>query len=232
MEDVLYQELRANSQYRIALDEGGPITLELRHHDLTTPQGFDPFITTQYRKKVEELVQFRTNWEFELDPNNERSLHLLGVRYFITTEGGPRYRRLSTNPSFRLMEPSDSPYKVFEFVNARAPYGWESNGAPASVNCARWEPEEREFTLRSATGGRFFLLEQFFPGWKASVDEKLVPIERWDTTFQAITVPPGEHRVRFVFRSKGLRVGAVVSFASLLLLAFWATCGRFSRAES
>lgn len=230
MEDVLYGELRANSRYRIALDKGGPIPLELRHHDLTTPQGFDPFITAQYRERVEKLAQFHTNWEFGLDPNNERSLQLLGVRYFITTEGGPQYQRLSTNPSFRQMEP-DSPYKVFEFTKAQPPFGWDQGGAPESVICARWEAEEREFTVRSVTGGRFFLVEQFFPGWTASVDEKPVLIERWDGAFQAITVPPGEHRVRFIFRSDGFRVGAAVSLASLLLLIFWAR-GGFSKAES
>jgi hypothetical protein len=180
---------------------------------------------------VEKLAQFRTNWEFGLDPNNERSLDALAVRYFITTESGPQYQRLSTNPSFRLMEPSDSPFKVFELVKAQPPYGWDPGGDAASVTCARWEPEEREFTVRSAGGGRFFLMEQFFPGWKASVDEKPVLIERWEEAFQAITIPPGEHRVRFIFRSDGLRVGAAVSLASLAVLAFWVR-GRFSKGES
>jgi uncharacterized membrane protein YfhO len=97
------------------------------------------------------------------------------------------------------------------------------------VRRIRWEPETREFDVRSETGGRFELAEQFFPGWQATVDGQPAPIERWSEAFQAVQVAPGEHRVVFRFRSSGLRVGALVSLLAILGLAVvvWWPSRRF-----
>jgi uncharacterized membrane protein YfhO len=143
------------------------------------------------------------------------------VRYFLTTEDRTLYRRLMANPHFRRLEPSQTFYKVFEFLNARPPDGWESDGAVRSARSVRWTPEIREFVVRSETGGRFTLSEEFFPGWQATVDGKPTRIERWSEAFQAVNVPPGEHSVTFQFRSFGLRLGAILSLCSILSLALF-----------
>jgi len=70
--------------------------------------------------------------------------------------------------------------------------------------------------VRSDTGGQFALAEQLFPGWRATVDGAPVHIEPWSGAFQAVWVPPGEHRVEFDYRSSGVRVGALVSLPALL----------------
>ncbi|MBI3694610.1 MAG: YfhO family protein, partial [Acidobacteria bacterium] len=59
---------------------------------------------------------------------------------------------------------------------------------------------------------------QFYPGWRATVDGKPAQIERWEQTFQSVQVPAGEHRIRFEFRSFGLRAGIVISMVSLVAL--------------
>jgi hypothetical protein len=231
--DAVYSQLRSNSDYRIALDLFGPFPTELRHYGLTTPQGFDPFLTTQYRKLMMTLEHFRTNWEIDIDPANEAALRVLGVRYFITAAEAPLYPRLSSNPDFRLLEPSLTYYKVFEFAKARPPYGWVREGSGDTVRRIGWEPEAQEFVVRSEAGGRFALAEQLFPGWQARLDGKPVPIERWSEAFQAVQVPPGEHRVAFRFRSVGLRVGALVSLLAILGLAvvIWRRDSTAPRAE-
>ncbi len=59
----------------------------------------------------------------------------------------------------------------------------------------------------------------------ATLDDSAVPIERWKHAFQSILVPAGEHRINFTFRSRGLRVGAMITMASLLalVLTMWRT---------
>jgi hypothetical protein len=157
--------------------------------------------------------------EIDIDPANEAALGLLGVRYFLTSEGAPLYARLSSDPDFRLLPPATSFFKVFEFTKARLPYGWVSNGRePEVVRRVRWDPEAREFVVRSETGGRFALHEQFYPGWRATIDGNPIRIERWSEAFQSVQVPPGEHRIEFRFRSSGLRIGALVSLLATLVL--------------
>ncbi len=217
MDDRLYRELRAHAIYRVAVDEPGLFPTDLRHFGLTSPQGFDPFLTVAYKKFIEVTTPFQTDRHFYLNPGNEGLLRLLGVRYFITTEQAPSYRVLSANPDFRELEPTRSYFHVFEFQKAQLPYYWDPESEPrdASVERALWTPENREFLVRSDRGGRFVLVEQFFPGWRATVDGRPTAIERWNEAFQAVEVGPGEHRIRFEFRSRGLRVGALVTILSL-----------------
>ncbi len=145
-------------------------------------------------------------------------LRLLGVRYVISSESGPICQRLLSDPNFRLIGSTQYYFRVFEYRNARPPFGWEDESGDRRVEPRELTPERREFAVRSSNGGRFTLDEQFLPGWQASIDGRSVPIERWKGAFQAIQVPPGEHTIQFRFRSKGLRIGAWISLLSLIAL--------------
>ena len=213
----VYQSLLQHPEYRSALDLTAPFPTDLRHTGLTTPQGFDPFIPEQYRILIEGISHFRTNREFDLNPDDGEALRLLGVRYFISSENGPLCSRLSSSPHFRLLQPADSYYKVFEYADSRPSFGWEE--MDHEVELRAWQPERRAFTVRSPSGGRFRLAEQFFPGWNATVDEIQVSIERCHNAFQCIAVPPGQHRVEFRYHSRWLILGGIVSLCSILLLA-------------
>jgi hypothetical protein len=209
-----YRELQANSVYRISVDQTGPLPADLRHFGLTTPQGWDPFLTTAYSKFIKTTGRFITNWDLEIDPTNERGLHTLGIGYFITAEQRPQFAALQANPKFRLLQPNDSYYKVFELIDKRPPYGFELGDA--TIERTRWEPERREFTVRTSAAGKFYLSEQWNPGWSARLDGRPVLIQRWNGAFQSISLQPGEHRVDFEFKDRGLRAGAAVSLATLL----------------
>ncbi|HWB97848.1 MAG TPA: YfhO family protein [Bryobacteraceae bacterium] len=217
----VYSQIRVHPEGRIALDQVGISPLDLRHFGLTSPQGFDPFLPTQYQRLMSRIAHFRTNWDIDMDPNDEAALRLLGVRYFISAEGAPLYARLSANPAYRRLEPSDTIHKVFEFLRAEPPYHFDAAEGASALHASHWTPEHREFVVSSAAGGSLLLAEQFFPGWKAEVDGSPAPILRMHDAFQSVRVPPGEHRVSFRFRSAGLRIGALLSLLSLGALALY-----------
>jgi hypothetical protein len=199
-------------------DVTGPFPTELRHLGLTTPQGFDPFITLRFKRLMEPIAHFRSNWLLDIDPNNEPALQLLGVRYFITAETGSLFSRLNENSLYRPVQPAEQYYRVFEYVNAHPPYGWPAPMPGAAAFIRRWEPECREFTVQSPSGGYFTLTEQKFPGWEAAVDGKPAHIERWSDAFQAVRLLPGEHRVTFTYRSRLLPLGAVITTITMIAL--------------
>ncbi len=62
-----------------------------------------------------------------------------------------------------------------------------------------------------------------YPGWRAYLDGIETPIRRANEAFKAVVVPPGTHRVEFVFRPVRVYVGAGMSLATLLavLLGLW-----------
>jgi hypothetical protein len=214
----VYAQIRAHGDYRILNDAYGPYALDLRHYPgLRTPQGFDPLFTSQYRQLLNDDVKYRSNWEFDIQPDKEDLLEALGVRYFISAESSPLYAQYRANPAFHRIGTDRVYYRIFEYRNARPTFGWESETAGNAVT-ARWTPEVREFMVHSTAGGNFTLHEQFWPGWQVSIDGRHAPLERWGKAFQGVWVPPGDHRVQFRFRSRGLRVGAWVSLASLFAL--------------
>jgi hypothetical protein len=217
---------------RLALDLTGPPPAALRHTGLATPQGFDPLLPAHYQAFIERVGHFRSDREFDLPPENESALQILGVGRFITSEGAPFYSRLLENRHFRLLQPDDSYYKVFEFLHSRPSFGWEEPDIADAVEVSGWRPEWRAFRVRSRAGGAFRLIEQFHPGWSATVDGAPTAIQRCHEAFQCVAVPSGEHRLEFRYREPWLIPGAIISLASVLLAVVLARRVGFSPREA
>jgi hypothetical protein len=215
----VYHSLRQHPEYRTALDLMAPFPGELHHMGLTTPQGEDPFLPAQYKVLMDRIAVFRNNRAFDLRPDDEGTLRLLGVRYFITSKRGPLYPQLSSSRRFHLLQPDDNAYKVFEYVDPRPSFGWENEKMEQEIELTAWQPEKRGFIVRSALGGRFRLTEQSYPGWNATVDGIQVSIERCHEAFHCIILPAGQHAVEFRYHSRWLVLGGLISLCSLLLLA-------------
>jgi hypothetical protein len=216
-----YAAMQANRQYRVTSD-GAPGAVDFRMWGLATPQGLDPFLPGGYREFVKRWGRFQTSRVFLVDYGNDAMLQALGVRYAITYRGGASETALAGNRKFRRVGP-DSFYQVYEYLEARPPYGWD--GGAGDARPTEWMPERRVFRVNSERGGRFGLVEQFYPGWHATVDGKPVPVERWRGLFQAAPVAGGEHTVAFEYRSRWLRPGAAISLGALAALA-WIIAGR------
>jgi len=217
-DSAAYREMKAHTEYRIALDPAGPFPLDLRHAGLTTPQGFDPFFTAQYRDLLQGNAHFRTNWEFDIDPENESAMRLFGVRYVVTSAGSAFSVRVATNPRLHPIGSSETPYRVFEYESARPPYGFVGEAGKTSVDVRLWTPELREFVVNSDRGGQFALHEQLLPGWQALLDGKSVSIQPLSHAFQAVDVAPGSHTIQFRYQPRILEIGAWISLVSLLSL--------------
>jgi hypothetical protein len=224
IDDAGYRAMRQNRQYRVFTDDGiGPDPVQYRMWGLATPEGFDPFLSGQYKQLIQHWVPFHTNRLFYIDERNDNMLQTLGVRYVVVRNETGHDRYLAASPDFRRIGRKDVYCHVYDYLRAKPPFHWEDERS-GPVEPVAWLPERREFLVLSDNGGRFVLVEQFFPGWRAKVDGHPVPIERWGGAFQAIRVTPGTHHVKFEFRPVSSRVGAVVSFFAVagLLVLVWA----------
>jgi hypothetical protein len=225
----VYQQLRNDlGIHRIVVDfDTGPLPDDFRHIGLITPQGFDPLLTTPFRKMVQAYGRFRTDRMFEVDADNYDAMRLFGVKYVISSEYSPAFPKLKDNPHYRLMGSTPTFYRVYEYLDAQPPYSWEG-GAVTEVEHLRWDPENRTFRVRNPAGGKLALHEQFFPGWTARIDGKPAVVESWAGAFQAVAVPAGEHTVEFRYRSRLLGVGAGISLVALIGLVVWIWASELS----
>lgn len=213
MERSVYASMRLATGFRVVENEN-PTLAEIRHYHLASPQGSDPMLPSRYLQELDGAATFIADRIFRIDPANESLLQRLGVRYVITIRHSPYFRALVDKPRFRLLGSEDSFSAVFEFLDALPAYRWTAG----AVTCTRWTAERREFAVNSASGGDFVLIEQFYPGWRAFLDNRPLPIHSFSRAFQQVSVPAGAHRLRFEYRARGLRSGAVISALSALLV--------------
>jgi hypothetical protein len=101
-------------------------------------------------------------------------------------------------------------------------------GTPASrVTIRTNEPERVDVAVNAGAPGFVVLTDLFYPGWRASVGGREVPVYHANYLFRAVRVEAGEHEVRFEYAPTSFRAGILVSLVSALLVAAvgW-TCWR------
>jgi len=82
-------------------------------------------------------------------------------------------------------------------------------------------------TVVAPRDGLAVVLDPFYPGWRATLDGRAVPVLRADYAFQAVAVPAGRHRLRLDYRNPLVAAGVGVSLATL---ALWVLAVRWRRA--
>ena len=208
LDPVAVREMQAHPEYRVLIDRSGPLPVLLRHWDLRTPQGGDPMIAAQYRAALGPSATFYSDRQFAMNPSDDRWMHLLGVRYFVTAED-----EFLANPKFHLLGSRFVYYKTFEYLDPVPSFAMEGQGESLAVT--QWEPALRAFHIRAGGNASIRLAEQLLPGWTATVDGQDAKIERWNTAFQEVKLGTGEHDVVFRYSTPGLAWGITLSLISL-----------------
>lgn len=87
-----------------------------------------------------------------------------------------------------------------------------------TVEMTSYKPHEVRVKTNSNLPKLLFLSDNWYPGWKASVDGDETEILRANYTFRAVALVPGEHDVKFYYDNNIFKTGAVISAVCLLIL--------------
>jgi hypothetical protein len=82
----------------------------------------------------------------------------------------------------------------------------------------RHAPDRVEVRARASRPALLVLADNYYPGWRATVDGRETPVYLANHTFRGVVVPAGEHTVVFTFEPDDQRTGLWVSLAVALLL--------------
>ncbi|HXS15199.1 MAG TPA: YfhO family protein, partial [Candidatus Saccharimonadales bacterium] len=104
------------------------------------------------------------------------------------------------------------------------------NDPKAISKIVSYKADKITITTQAKTNMLLFLSDSYYPGWKAYIDGKEMPILRADYAFRAIPVPKGVHTVIFAYKplsfALGL-IGAIVGLVSLVGVSFFVKKGYF-----
>jgi hypothetical protein len=104
----------------------------------------------------------------------------------------------------------------------------KTNENIGNAEILNYRPNEIEISVNSKANSLLFLTENYYPGWKASIDGRNVPILRADYTFRAIPIAAGKHSVRFYYDPWSFKIGIYLFIAGLIGVLFM----TFSRIAS
>jgi hypothetical protein len=97
--------------------------------------------------------------------------------------------------------------------------GGRGGGSSASASLRSYAPEHVVIDADANRPGLLVLTDDFYPGWKATLDGRAVPIHRVDFLLRGVVLPPGRHLVEFRYQPASWTIGWIVSLVSALLLA-------------
>ena len=78
-------------------------------------------------------------------------------------------------------------------------------------------PERVVLHCHAQHAGYAVLLDEWTPGWTATVDGASASLQRADVVFRAVPIPGGDHVVEMRYQTPGLRAGAMVSLGGCLV---------------
>jgi hypothetical protein len=90
--------------------------------------------------------------------------------------------------------------------------------APATCSITSFTLTQIEATCNSDGAGHAVFVEQFHPGWQATVDGRAVPVLRANLVMRAVALSPGEHQIVLEFTSTTMSWALPVSLAVFALM--------------
>lgn len=209
---------------------------------LRSVNNFDPIVPGRYATWMGALSKS----EFEMGDLDTKLLSLMdvgvveyadegapyGVRY-LEFEGGKRVRWVS------CVDHADNAVEAFGTVWGgdvdidiqvvlEVPQEVEASecGVPGVdfeeilVTIESEQPGRIEFQSVTPVGGWLVISDVWYPGWRAYVDDKSVPLLRANYLFRAVQVEAGQHKVIMVYRPLSFWSGLAISMMAFLLLVY------------
>jgi len=164
---------------------------------------------------------FKSVWQYgnwhELEYNNAFPRVFLANTIFV--ENNPQKNLdLVFDPKIDLLTTVILEEKPTELTNSGKFIELSKPSADSSASIISYEPQKIEIKAKTNTPQMLFLSDNYYPGWKAYVDNKKTKIYRANYTFRSIYLPKGNHKVTFIYQPMSFKIGLAISVLSVIVL--------------
>lgn len=144
-------------------------------------------------------------------------------RAFVIGVGGVRVIPAAATEQFEVLkDPTFDPLRTVvidsmpkELAEARSISDREFRG---SVETVKSDVNGYDFRVQASTPGILVVSQNFYPGWKATVNGSSAPVFPADHALTGIAVPAGNYEVHFEFQPASFKLGALLSLVSVIVL--------------
>ncbi len=147
-----------------------------------------------------------------------------GVRVYENEQALPRARyvpRVSVRDDTAVLpalaeRALDPRREAIVGVEDRAQLSTTGDDGSGTVEFVSDEPERIVLRVQATAPGFVVLADEYFPGWRATVNGESRPIIRANHTFRLVEVPPGSSEVVFTYRPRSVLIGAAITIATII----------------
>jgi hypothetical protein len=101
--------------------------------------------------------------------------------------------------------------------------------SPGVSKITSYSAQRVALSVRTQRAGEAVLSDTYYPGWKATVNGRAVPIDRVDYVLRGVAVPAGVDRVVFTYDPSSYNVGGIVSEGALVVVVIALLFGWWRR---
>jgi hypothetical protein len=173
---------------------------------------------------------------------NEKVLNILNVKYIIFSNSQTNQEQLQPNPNalghcwlVKTVRIVDGPVEEIEAIgtiNLRdtalvqktfsSAVTQPQSDSSSTIKLTRFDNDTMDYSFTSTKPQFAVFSEIYYPyGWNAYIDGKQVKYCKTDYVLRGLSIPAGQHAVRFIFEpssyKKGVRIAYVASFLILIL---------------
>lgn len=109
----------------------------------------------------------------------------------------------------------DPSKKIILFEHPKVGIAKNSNN---EIKLEEYRPNKIVFKAKSSENGLLFLSDNYYPGWRATVNGNETKIFKANYSFRSIVVPKGENSVVFEYKPESFELGKKVSLIGFLLV--------------
>src|SRR5215217_5133177 len=129
-----------------------------------------------------------------------------------------RARVVTDDEALEAVLDADQPFREIAFLASGEPI--DRPECEGSVRTSSSGAQHLALDVRACDDSYLIVSDSYYPGWRATVDDKAVPIHRAYHSLRAVRLSPGEHHVRFDYTPLSFRAGLLLSLLGWVGLGF------------
>ncbi len=189
----------------------------LMMYGIESARGYDPIILDSYSRYINRIYNRPPEtpqggllfFAPPLEARTQKGFNEMNVKYVVTTTFLPKPFQLA-------WKEENSPLKIYENPNVHPRFYGESGEQISNMEIIQQHPTNVVVSIDAPEEGRVIWSQNCYPGWEVYLDNTKVKMNLYQDTFFAVDIPPGQHRIQYIFNPFSFKLGVGISLLTLL----------------